>query len=374
MGSKRAMLRNGLGEAIVRLSKDSKRVVDLFCGSAAIAHFAALNTTRGVLAVDLQAYAVALASAVIVRTRALGFERLRCEWIDRARQAAMRDRHWKHAQNIWDKDGVQRIVLAARELCGSLTRVGPLWSSYGGYYFSPAQALAMDSLLRCLPEGKRQRSVCLAALIATASRSAAAPGHTAQPFQPTPKGASYLLEAWKRDPFSLAERYLEEFCHTFARERGEAFVGDAVEISAGLRSSDLVIVDPPYSDVQYSRFYHVLETVALGECGSVSGAGRYPPPHERPKSKFSRRSESQEALGGLMNNLAKVGATIIFTFPVEMASNGISGSLIEEMARQSFEVENRTVVGTFSTMGGDKKHRQPRQVSRELLLVLRPRL
>ncbi|MCB9133375.1 MAG: DNA adenine methylase [Anaerolineales bacterium] len=36
-----------------------------------------------------------------------------------------------------------------------------------------------------------------------------------------------------------------------------------LQIAATLNNNDLVFVDPPYSSVQYSRFYHVLETVAL---------------------------------------------------------------------------------------------------------------
>ena len=62
----------------------------------------------------------------------------------------------------------------------------------------------------------------------------------------------------------------------FASKKGSAVVADANATAKTLKAGDIAFIDPPYSGVQYSRFYHVLETVAKGECGVVSGTGRYP--------------------------------------------------------------------------------------------------
>ena len=97
-----------------------------------------------------------------------------------------------------------------------------------------------------------------------------------------------------------------------------------------LLSDDLVIVDPPYSSVQYSRFYHVLETIARGTCGPVSGQGRYPAINERPQSSWSNKGTSQFALKMLLEKLSVTGCTVIFTFPSSETSNGLSGNAIIE--------------------------------------------
>jgi adenine-specific DNA methylase len=140
-----------------------------------------------------------------------------------------------------------------------------------------------------------------------------------------------------------------------------------------LEENDLVFIDPPYSGVHYSRFYHVLETIARGECGAVSGVGRYPPPAERPRSRYSVASESREAVSDLLATISARGATAIVTFPDKKCSNGISSYLLEKLGRVHFrEVERKIVRGRFSTLGGNGQHRDARQPSAELVLILRP--
>ena len=117
----------------------------------------------------------------------------------------------------------------------------------------------------------------------------------------------------------------------------------------------------------------MLETIARGQCGEVSGVGRYPPFAERPRSKYSVGSESREAISELLEKVAEKGATTILTFPDKKCSNGISSYLLERIGREHFgEVERKIVRGRFSTLGGDGQHRDARQPSTELVLVLRP--
>lgn len=68
MGSKRAMLTNGLGHLIEEKARGRSRFVDLFCGSGAVSAFVAQRAKLPVLASDLQEYATTLTEAVICRT------------------------------------------------------------------------------------------------------------------------------------------------------------------------------------------------------------------------------------------------------------------------------------------------------------------
>ncbi len=54
MGSKRAMLSNGLGDLLRSEMLGAKRFADLFAGSSAVAWFAAEHSECSVLASDLQ--------------------------------------------------------------------------------------------------------------------------------------------------------------------------------------------------------------------------------------------------------------------------------------------------------------------------------
>lgn len=389
MGSKRFMLKNGLGALIRENINNCDRFVDPFCGSASVVFFVAENFDKPILASDLQKYSTVLANAVIGKKKELDYKKIKEEWIDKAISQINNSSLYKDSKkidNILDlkrvsKDSkeerikregkIKNLVNKSRQLCNKLSSIGPIWNSYGGHYFSPSQALAIDYLIKYLPKKEPHRSVCLASLIETASKCAASPGHTAQPFQPKGKSAEFILQSWNRDIFSVCKESLEQFSKLYAKKKGSVIVKDAQDIK--YKKGDLVIVDPPYSGVHYSRFYHVLETIARGKCGPVTGIGRYPDPAERPQSKYSNTSQAKEALEKLLKKLSQSGATVIFTFPKGKCSNGLSGSIIKSTAKKWFDIENQVVHGHFSTLGGNNNNRSYRIQSEELLLLLKPK-
>ena len=372
MGSKHTLLNKGLGQLILEESRRADRIVDLFCGGSSISWWAAEKTELPVFATDLQQYAVVLARSILGRTMALDPGAVAEEWIDESLKIRELSRAWLAAQDLGcSGSALAEYVASSRRLCSRLRGSGPIWRSYGGYYFSPAQAATIDALLKAIPEHEPVHTVCKAAVIATASHCAASPGHTAQPFQPTPGASRYIAESWSKDAISLARAAIEEVCPRRANVCGEAIVGDAVPIAGTLSSSDLVVVDPPYSGVQYSRFYHVLEAIASRTEQAVTGAGRYPSLMARPQSSFSTPGRSKQAVKALLENLSRVRATVIFTFPAGPSSNGLSGDLVTEMANRLFDVEKRSVIGRFSTMGGNNSIRSARSASEELVLLMR---
>ena len=156
-------------------------------------------------------------------------------------------------------------------------------------------------------------------------------------------------------------------------------MADAVEMAHNVGRGDLVFLDPPYSSVQYSRFYHVLESIARGECGEVSGVGRYPEPCRRPKSAFSLVTQSEEALDQLLFLVSANGASAILTFPDHQCSNGLSGASVRAIARAHFRLRENSIKSRFSTLGGrgtgDDKvaRRKARHEASELMLLLNPR-
>lgn len=376
MGSKRAMLQNGLGTLLKAESYSANRVIDLFCGAASVSWFAATDLGKPVVACDLQTYSAVLAGAVIQRTKAMDSKSLVSKWLNVAERNRYKMKGWKEAVSI-DNAGVNTATWRkrAQELCGSglAPQTSLIWTKYGGHYFSPTQALSFDAMLRSMPSRKQEREVCLAAVIIAASRCAASPGHTAQPFKATRTAGKYLREAWMRDPLAYAKQALIDLCPLHAAHRGRAIVGDANVAARSLKESDLVFLDPPYSGVHYSRFYHVLETIARGRCGEVEGVGRYPPPEERPNSSYSRKDKSSNAMQRLLKTLGERGCRVIITFPKESCSNGLSGDSVEEAAEHYFEVARKSVKTRFSTLGGNTANRAARKVSDELMLVLRPK-
>lgn len=356
-------------------SAKARRVVDLFAGSGAVASYVARQTKVPVLAVDLQQYSRVLAAAIISRDKSYELTDLLKIWLEPVLKERGAFEKWKDEEKRFkalDGRKVRQYVDRCRSACKNDLEIGPIWSAYGGYYYSPQQAITFDLLLKHLPKDVNQRVICQAAMIMAASRCAASPGHTAQPFQPTPTARKFILESWSKDPIEVCKTSLAEICPQFALCVGEARVGDAVSEAANLRRGDLVFVDPPYSGVHYSRFYHVLETLAKGSVGAVDGAGRYASVEERPQSDFSLSGKSEKALEKLFDNLSMNEVSVIFTFPEGKCSNGLSGDMVLEKARKSFRVEEALVKeGKFSTLGGNKRKRASRVVSRELVILMR---
>lgn len=366
------MLQNGLGELLGREAADARRFVDLFAGSGAVAIHIARRFAIPVLAFDLQQYSAVLTSAVVSRRVKLNWQTV---WTV-----------WKcHAQAQFDAAKIptspkltQAIVAGFRSWCGEQATL-PITKAYGGHYFSPQQAVWIDALRANLPEREPAKTVALAALIQAASRCAAAPGHTAQPFQPTRTAKFFLAEAWSKDIDMKTRSAFEVLAGQFAKQRGEATVGDANQAAEKLQEGDLAFIDPPYSGVHYSRFYHVLETIAKGVCGEVTGVGRYPARTLRPRSKYSVSSESAGTLIDLLETVALRGAKAVLTFPDHDCSNGLGGDSVREIAADHFRVRERQVRSKFSTLGGtgengdNESGRAARQQANELMLVLEPK-
>src|SRR5258708_612844 len=189
MGSKRAMLQNGLGHLIHEQASDAKRFVDLFAGSAAVAIYVASRIDIPVLACDLQRYSVVLAESVITRNRSFDSGSSWDTWFSRADVIFRRN-----SPPTADKLTRARVA-EFRAWCESREDL-PITKTYGGHYFSPVQAVWLDALRAELPQQCPATTIALGALIQAASRCAAAPGHTAQPFQPTRTAKPFLQEAW----------------------------------------------------------------------------------------------------------------------------------------------------------------------------------
>jgi adenine-specific DNA-methyltransferase len=258
MGSKRWMLQNGLGSLLTERGGTCQRFIDLFAGSGAVSAFVATKHKVPCFAYDLQLFSSVLTNAILSRSSILDSKAIWRDWEGRASLSlgsAFKGR--PEAPTSFTK----AYVYECRDWCND-RRGKIITSSYGGHYFSPQQALWIDALRATLPKDAAERVVALSALIQAASQSAASPGHTAQPFQPTRTAKKYIEEAWNKSITERTEAILSAICSQHALSVGGAFVLDANEAVKTLQEGDLVFIDPPYSGVHYSRFYHVLETIA----------------------------------------------------------------------------------------------------------------
>lgn len=207
-----------------------------------------------------------------------------------------------------------------------------LFSMYfANAYFGTAQSVVIDSLRYAVDvvfpeesdsgEDRLLRNICLSAMMYAASYCVAAPGHFAQFLR-----FDASNESGYRSIFAHRQR---EFMHWFRRKLAELLgqVGPSPYINncycrnyrqilddeAIMSDVDLVYADPPYTDVHYSRFYHLLETLVRYDYPESRFTGRYR--GDRHQSRFCQRSNVETEFRHLISTLSAQQKTLAVSYP-----------------------------------------------------------
>lgn len=182
---------------------------------------------------------------------------------------------------VWLRD---RLSTALERLKAEGLDKGPetvITRHFGGRYFSWAQAIDLDALLDQIHRlNARHRDFHLAVALIVASDVVNTVGkHFAQPIKLRAGSGStkrHLVKQTMRDRrMSVLARYLESShsaaelrrargCHRAVRSH---YVDFLEEDTTGFAA---FYADPPYTRDHYSRYYHVLETMALRDDPEVS--------------------------------------------------------------------------------------------------------
>lgn len=235
-----------------------------------------------------------------------------------------------------------------------------LFSRYFSHgYFGIDQAIDLDSLRYAIDQApKEHRSYYLTALLQSASQCASAPGHFAQFLEPRDAStARYIARMRSR---SIHDRFLGAL-DTFERPkcfdlgRNRAFNSEATQLVQSLADGNVatpvIYADPPYSRAQYSRYYHVLETLVAYDYPDCTGKGRYR--HDRFQTGFSQTAKVIGAFTDFIDACAAIEAPLYISYP----SNGLlgrAGGNITELLRErypSVALVDRVILN-HSTLGG----------------------
>lgn len=362
LGSKLRVL-TAIEEAIDRVDPSGGPVCDLFSGSATVSRY--LSRRRQVMAVDIQEYARVLAEAVLngdldmpVATveEALSNDRrgTALRWAteplikleSEATQAAKQGDIEPLCQilefgNLASLHGDELLVgsplgNAARETQARIDQLGLPGADtvcirhFGGQYFSYAQAVELDAVADLARD--RRSSVFLAATLSTASHLVNSIGKQfAQPIRPRDKSGTPKRHVVKK---IISEReysvqpafmsYIRQYIGLAAARR------DHVAVRSDFREAlakpalkpTVVYADPPYTRDHYSRFYHSLETIALGDDpnitnsnlggGKIRSRGGYR--SERHQSPFCIKSQAPAAFTALFAGVAALRVPLVLSY------------------------------------------------------------
>lgn len=224
------------------------------------------------------------------------------------------------------EDQLSRIV-AERRRQPTLFPFCLVSTYFANAYFGLAQSIAIDSIRFAIEQCAtlETKDFFLGGLLLAAFSCSSGP-HFAQPPKLTSERAMReLVEHRSRDVSDEFLMLVHMLQHRRLRQdaikavwRGDwrealrKFVNETHDRPANARA---VYIDPPYSKLQYSRYYHALNTLLDYHYPVSAGVGRYPPRMSRFSSKFEyQRAPALRELGELCAACAGAGLTTILSY------------------------------------------------------------
>lgn len=200
-------------------------------------------------------------------------------------------------------------------------------SFYACTYISLTQALEIDSLRYAFDTLKKNKSISnekyewfLISLGQALSKCSTSTGHFAQYL--TLKDSNHKKFIMQRQKsiwqeWIIAIESLTPINSKQWRSNNIAFRQDANQLLQTLKNSlikpSIIYADPPYTADQYSRYYHLYETMILYDYPDLSAKARYR--SDRFQSPFSLKSQVDSAMETLIAQTAELGSTFILSYP-----------------------------------------------------------
>ena len=205
---------------------------------------------------------------------------------------------------------------------------------YGGVFFSYSQAVQIDVIMDAIRHypNKADKNVLLAALLSTTSDIACTVGkHFAQPIKARDSKGKIKKLVYNKaikdktvDVTTLFEEWLDKYVSLPKGKYNNTILqGDYMECLKTLPDNiRTVYADPPYTRDHYSRFYHVLETMALDDVPEISTVKIHGSTHvsngiyrkDRHQSPFCIRSKAPKAFDEMFKAISASGRNLLLSY------------------------------------------------------------
>lgn len=376
MGTKQA-LAPAVREVIERAQDGT--VLDLFSGMCAVGE--AIGGRRQIWNNDVQLFASEVARALFTSTHLpmtpvecadahfLSYRKHRMRLQQQFARSLQAERRQLEAPTFADfEDRTKQLSCKLKlEIASCTLRHPHLFAvTYAGTYFGVQQAIEADAIVHALNvshtktvTNRDQRRWGYIALGRALLKVANSTGHFAQFLRAKEKTYQRQVRLRRR---SLWEEWLSSL-HSMKpvgsaawRKGNKVFQQNCLTLLPRLakkKSVGVIYADPPYTDDQYSRYYHIFETLLYYDYPIVTGAGLYRP--NRFQTPFSTKSLAASAMKCLIEGAAKTEADLILSYP----TNGLlvrAGHDLLSMLKRSFrKVEVAASISHLhSTFGASK--------------------
>ncbi|WP_342361899.1 DNA adenine methylase [Terrarubrum flagellatum] len=238
---------------------------------------------------------------------------------------------------------------------------------YAGTYLGLRQCIQVDSLHFSITELASQNKISedarrwyLLALCKAVSRCSTSTGHFAQFLSIKAKTKKRYARQRSKSivhEWMIALGELSPFRSRRWRSANRVFCGDALDLLFKVKDSaekpSVIYADPPYTDDQYSRYYHLYETILLYDYPKTSSKARYR--EERSVSSFSVKREVASSIDLLISRSSEAGADLVLSYPTNGLLENSRTAIPDMLARHYRRVDApMSFEHVHSTMGASK--------------------
>ncbi|MEW6563263.1 MAG: DNA adenine methylase [Pseudomonadota bacterium] len=239
-------------------------------------------------------------------------------------------------------------------------------------YFGLLQAIEIDSIRYSIDQSLAKQHIdtdqhrwMLIALCQTAVKVAASTGHFAQYLKPNPNNFAFIKKQRSKSVWQTWLQCLSLLSPVGSmnwRKNNKVFNENILTLLAGMQGFDIkpavIYVDPPYTEDQYSRYYHVWETLTLYDYPPSLKNGRYRP--DRFRTSFSIKTNVAKAMEELVMRCNQLGAELVMSYPENglLYKTGITPQEILQRHYKKVEISH-CIDYQHSTLGasnGSAKH------------------
>lgn len=219
--------------------------------------------------------------------------------------------------------------------------------TYANTYFTETQCMEIDNIraaLDSIPSPRRELYLVL--LMAAMSYTSNTTGHFAEYLNTSPQNPKSVQEIFFRkcEGYSVYPNNFEN--RVFNLDYKNFLSGNSQELLEIVKSCDLIYLDPPYSTAQYSRFYHILETLVKYDYPKTKFKGRYR--EDRHFSDFCRKSKAFSELDFALRRCSELNRKFVLLSYVDSKSCIIPKGSIVELVHRHFNYSTKPMTYEIS--------------------------
>lgn len=223
--------------------------------------------------------------------------------------------------------------------------------TYAGSYFGLRQSIQIDSLRYAIDKMylankikidlRNYFLVCLGLSAINCNNST---GHFAQFLSPTRSNIDRIYERRKKSIWIEFISCLSKIAPLGSpewRKNNRCYRSDALNLlrrlNSGKHKPRIIYADPPYSSAQYSRYYHILDTIVKYNYPDIQAIGRYP--QNRFQTPFSHKISVNAVMNKLVRRSAQLGAELVMSYPDNGLYIKVGGDLFNLLREYYQDVE-----------------------------------